>query len=112
MLQNLGFYLSITKDKIMKIGSRLFIGAIIAFGILDISEANCRKAQVCDDHGMNCQVQDLCDSTIDLPSVGLAPLTPLPSTQLKPLPSVGLPPLGTAQCQYMQVNGQWQNVCR
>lgn len=96
----------------MKVRSQLFFATIIALGNLSISEANCKKSQVCDDNGMNCSVQDICDSTLDLPSVGLAPLTPLPSTQLKPLPSVGLPPVGTSQCQYMQVNGQWQNVCK
>ncbi|MEA1607208.1 hypothetical protein [Pseudomonas spirodelae] len=77
----------------------------------NLSEAVCRKAQVCDNHGMNCQVQDICDNSFDLPSVEIAPLTPLPSTELKPLPSVDLPPLGTTKCQYMQVNGQWQNIC-
>lgn len=96
----------------MKISSRLFVVAIVAIGVSSIAEARCRKSQVCDDYGQNCRVQDICDSTLDLPSVELAPLTPLPSTQLKPLPSIGLPPLGTSQCQYMQVNGQWQNVCR
>ena len=74
--------------------------------------AMCHKAQVCDDHGMNCHVRDVCDSTMDLPSTELPPLTPLPSTQLKPLPSMSLPPLGTTRCRYMQVNGAWQNVCQ
>lgn len=96
----------------MKISQRLFIAALIVISISSTTEARCRKSQVCDDYGQNCQVQDICDSTLDLPSVELAPLTPLPSTELKPLPSVGLPSLGTSQCQYMQVNGQWQNVCR
>jgi len=96
----------------MKVRSQLFVVAVVALGASGASEARCSKSQVCDDNGMNCRVQDICDSTLDLPSVELAPLTPLPSTQLKPLPSVGLPPLGTTQCQYMQVNGRWQNVCR
>lgn len=96
----------------MNISSRLFVAAVVAVGVSSLAEARCRKAQVCDDYGQNCRVQDICDSTLDLPSVELAPLTPLSSTQLKPLPSVGLPPLGTTQCQYVQVNGQWQNVCR
>ncbi len=74
------------------------------------SHAECRKAQVCDDSGMNCRVQDICDSTLDLPSVELPPLKPLPSTELKPLPSLDLPPLGTTKCEYKQVNGQWQNI--
>lgn len=95
----------------MKFTNHLFIVAL-AVGFSSIAEGACRKAQVCDDYSMNCRVQDVCDSTLDLPSTGLAPLRPLPSTQLKPLPSVGLPPLGTTNCQYMQVNGRWQNICR
>ena len=75
------------------------------------SYAVCRKSNVCDDYGHNCRVQDVCDSNMDLPSIGIAPLTPLPSMELKPLPSLTLPPLGTSKCDYMQVNGHWQNVC-
>jgi hypothetical protein len=96
----------------MKTSICLFIAVIVTLGASSIAEAKCRKAQVCDDYGMNCRIQDICDSTLDLPSVELAPLTPLPSTQLKPLPSVALPPLGTSKCEYMQVNGKWRNVCR
>ena len=75
------------------------------------ASAACRKSNVCDDFGGNCRVRDICDSTMDLPSVGLAPLT-LPTTGLKPLPSLGLPPIGTTHCEYKQVNGRWQNVCQ
>lgn len=72
----------------------------------------CRKAWVCDDHGQNCDLQDLCDSITALPSVGLVPLHPMPSAENKPLPSIDLPPLGTTACEYRQVNGAWRNVCR
>ncbi|WP_441002653.1 hypothetical protein [Pseudocolwellia agarivorans] len=74
-------------------------------------EAKCRKAHVCDDYGQNCQVQQTCDSQLDLPSIEVTPIQPLPSTRIKPLPSTTLPPLGTSRCQYKQVNGVWQNVC-
>ena len=74
--------------------------------------AACRRANVCDDYGQNCRYEDICDSTIDLPSVELDPLPALPSMQVKPLPSIGLPPLGTTKCEYKQVNGQWQNICQ
>ena len=74
--------------------------------------AQCRQAQVCDDFGQNCQVRQICNSTIDLPGINLPPLRPLPSMELKPLPSMQLPPIGTTSCTYMQVNGRWQNVCR
>lgn len=91
---------------------KLLIATVIGLGSAGASNAECRKAQVCDDFGMNCRVQQICSSTTDLPSIELDPLTPLPSTRLKPLPSVGLPPLGARQCEYKQVNGQWQNVCQ
>lgn len=74
--------------------------------------AKCSNSSVCDDYGKNCQAVDICGSTLDLPSVDLAPITPLPTLQLKPLPSLQLPPIGTTSCDYMQVNGRWQNVCR
>lgn len=89
----------------------LSVVAVFAFVYAGSTQAECRKAQVCDDYGMNCEVQDICDSTLDLPSVDLPPLQPLPSTDLKPLPSMDLPPVGTSQCEYRQVDGQWQNVC-
>jgi len=73
--------------------------------------AECRKSHVCDGNGQNCRYQDICSSTLDLPSVGLNPLPPLPTMELKPLPSLALPPLGTSRCEYMQVNGHWQNIC-
>ena len=76
------------------------------------SFARCKASNVCDDYGNNCQVQDICDSQLDLPSVELAPLTPLPTMELKPLPSINLPPLGATHCEYMQVNGRWQNICQ
>jgi len=78
-----------------------------------MAEANaaCRASNVCDDYGQNCRVMDICDSSIDIPSTNIPPLT-LPSAELKPLPSLDLPPLGTNSCEYMQVNGQWQNVCQ
>jgi len=95
----------------MNIMSKSFVVGVAFLGVATVAEAQCRKAQVCDDYGMNCRVEQVCDGTLDLPSVEVDPLRPLPSTQLKPLPSVGLPPLGTSKCEYKQVNGFWQNVC-
>ena len=91
----------------------LFVFGVLFVLILmpNISGATCRNSYVCDDWGRNCRYQDICDSTIDLPSTNLAPLPSLPTTQLRPLPSIELPPLGTSHCEYKQVNGYWQNVC-
>jgi hypothetical protein len=103
---------AVEKESIMKITTQAAITIVLMIGFINIADARCRKSQVCDDYGNNCRVMDVCDNTLDLPSVELPPLRPLPSTELKPLPSLELPPLGTTQCQYMQVNGRWQNVCR
>jgi len=75
------------------------------------AEARCVKSHVCDNWGNNCRYQDVCDSSLDLPSTNLQPLPPVRSPGLKPLPSTELPPLGTSRCEYKVVNGHWQNVC-
>ena len=91
---------------------KLFVFLITTISVITVAEARCRKVQVCNDFGMNCKVKQLCESSLDLPSIELAPLQPLPSTRLKPLPSVSLPPLGTSKCEHKQVNGFWQNICK
>ena len=95
----------------MKITFHFLALAVLSLNFSSTAHAVCHKSQVCDDRGLNCQVQDICDSTLDLPSVELPPLRPLPTTEIKPLSSLSLPPLGTSKCEYVQVNGQWKNVC-
>jgi hypothetical protein len=74
------------------------------------ASAVCRKSRVCNDYGYNCQYIDVCDNSLDLPSINL-PSIDLPTVNIKPLPSIGLPPLGTSKCEYMRVDGQWKNIC-
>jgi hypothetical protein len=88
------------------------ISGLLLTTLSPLAFAQCRQAQVCDDYGRNCQVRQICGSTLDLPGINLPPLTPLPSMELKPLPSMQLPPLGTTRCEYKQVNGRWQNICQ
>lgn len=76
-----------------------------------MAQGACRSSYVCDDYGQNCRYVDICDSTIDLPSMNLPPIPPLPTIEIKPLPSMALPPIGTSQCRYMMVDGRWQNIC-
>ena len=71
--------------------------------------AQCLKSYVCDDYG-NCGYVDICDSSIDLPSINV-PIRPLDNIDVKPPASIAVPPIGTSKCQYMDVNGTWQNVC-
>lgn len=85
----------------------LIIGLVIAIP----AAAECVKSEVCDDDGQNCQVQDVCDDVLDLPSVELAPRPAMPSIDLNAGPSVGRARLGTSNCKYRQVDGRWQNVC-
>lgn len=89
----------------------LILSALATSFFTGSAHAQCRRAHVCDDYGNNCRYQDICDNTLDLPSVELDPMPSLPSMELKPLPSMELPPLGTSKCEYLQVNGQWQNIC-
>ena len=86
------------------------IAAVLMLSFTNITEAVCRKSQVCDDYGQNCRSIDVCDSNTDLPSTEMAPLT-APSAQIKPLPSLTMPPIGANECQHKQVNGRWQNIC-
>ena len=86
--------------------------AILYFVFFSEARAECNKANVCDDDGKNCRVVDVCDSYLDLPDVGVAPLKSLPPVRPKPLPSATLPPLGTIECEYRQVDGKWQELCR
>lgn len=77
-----------------------------------VAQSDCRMSYVCDDYGGDCEYMDICDDALDLPSFDVPPIPALPSTEVKPLPSLELPPLGTSECEYKQVNGEWQNVCR
>jgi len=88
------------------------IAILLTVITIPVAQAKCRSSWVCDDYGNNCRTMQVCDKLLDLPSVGLAPLRPLPALKLKPLPSLKLPPLGTRKCEYKQVNGYWQNICR
>jgi len=57
------------------------------FGIVNLiisstAYAECRRSYVCDDYGNNCQYMDICDESLDLPSVDIDPLPSLPTTDL------------------------------
>ena len=95
----------------MKATQAAFLAAVTVISVSTAAFADCRRSYVCDDWGNNCSYMDVCDGSLDLPSVGLDPLPSLPSMELKPLPSMDLPPLGTSKCEYKQVNGMWQNIC-
>lgn len=78
----------------------------------DVALAVCQRAHVCNDYGQNCKYMDVCDSNLDLPAIGLNPMPSIRTLEPKPLPSLALPPLGANKCEYAQVNGRWQNICR
>jgi len=95
----------------MNIMQKVTLIGIASQIISSAAYAECRRSYVCDDYGSNCQYTDICDDSLDLPSVDIDPLPSLPTGHLKPLPSLDLPPLGTSQCEYKQVDGEWKNVC-
>lgn len=89
----------------------LIVLTLLCTFLPESSFAACSNSYVCDDYGSNCQYMDICNNSLDLPSVDVNPIPSLPTVDLKPLPSVDLPPLGTSKCEYKQVNGRWQNIC-
>ena len=95
---------------LINVKKRLLTG-ILSMIISNVAHAECRRSYVCDDYDNNCRYIDICDDSLDLPSIDLDPLPSLPSLELKPLPSLELPPLGTSQCEYKLIDGKWQNVC-
>lgn len=74
------------------------------------SYAVCHKQQVCDGMG-NCEIEDICQSTLDLPSVEVDPIMRPYAPSIQPIQMPIIPPIGTTSCRLRQVNGYWQNVC-
>ena len=95
----------------MKTKLKVILITILTLFYFNVAYSVCKKSYVCDDYGMNCQYMDVCEDQLDLPSIEIDPLPSFPSLEIKPLPSLELPPLGTSQCEYMQVNGEWKNIC-
>ena len=95
----------------MKTKLKVILITILTLFYFNVAYSVCKKSYVCDDYGMNCQYMDVCEDQLDLPSIEINPLPSFPSLEIKPLPSLELPPLGTSQCEYMQVNGVWKNIC-
>lgn len=77
----------------------------------------CHVKQVCNDYGMNCQPQQICDSTLDIPSTEIAPLQPVQVPSIKPIDIPSVPPIGTTHCEQRWVCGNynncaWKEVCQ
>ncbi len=66
--------------------------------------ANCGNVSICS--GIVCPpAQYACDNSPE------QPVQPQYQSQyVKPL-EIAPPPIGASQCEWVQVNGQWQNVC-
>jgi|SRR5210317_2179293 len=60
--------------------------------------------------------KQVCNSTLDLPSIRTPSIRPIQQPQLRPLEPIGLPPLGTTSCRMQSVYefGRWVNkrICR
>ena len=57
--------------------------SLLASIFTSIAFAECRRAEVCDGYGKNCRYRDVCDSTMDLPSIGINPLPSIRSPAIK-----------------------------
>jgi hypothetical protein len=84
---------------------------IIGVGLASIgpSEAACRLTFV------NGHISQICDSTLDLPAIGVAGIPPPVPPSIQPLATPMIPPIGTTSCRQAQVwNGTmyvWQTLC-
>lgn len=91
----------------------VFRAAVIAAGVvLTIGAANaaCRLTFI------NGQSEQLCDSTLDIPAVGVIGVAPIVPPSIAPIGMPTIPPIGTSSCRPAQVwNGRqyvWQTVCQ
>lgn len=76
------------------------------------ADAKCKKSYVCDDYNQNCRYVDICDNSMDMPSMEMDPPPSMNMPGLKPFKSMQFPPMGTTECRQMVVNGRWEEVCR
>lgn len=81
------------------------------------SKAACQKKHVCDNFGQNCQLTQVCDSKLDLPSIELDPIRPITVPSVRPIQAPGIVPIGTTSCSTEWVCGafnkcSWQRLCR
>jgi hypothetical protein len=84
--------------------------AIIALALMvGAASAACRLTYV------NGQPAQLCDSTLDIPAIGVLGPAPIMSPSVPPIASPMIPPIGTSSCHPAQVwNGfayTWRTVC-
>ncbi len=86
---------------------------VLALSLASLSaHARCRVVQRCDDYNQNCEETRLCESSLDIPAVGIAPLPPVRLPGIRPIEPIGIPPIGTSDCSMQNINGRWQRVCQ
>lgn len=84
--------------------------AVIGFGVLaSPAYAKCRLTFI---DGRSDQI---CDSTLDLPAIGVEGVAPIVPSSIAPIMVPTIPPIGTSACRQAQVwNGNayvWRTVC-
>ena len=85
---------------------------VVAVGLVvgGSAQAACRMAFV------DGQTQQICDSPLDVPAVGVLGVAPIPLPSIPPIAMPIIPPIGTSSCRQAQVwNGYayaWQTLCQ
>lgn len=81
------------------------------------ASAACRNVWV--DHDYNAStpaiVQQVCDSTLDVPAINLPGIQPIQKPQVRPIERPTIPPIGTSRCRTQSVSegGRWvdKQIC-
>jgi len=88
--------------------------AVALYVVALATPANARCVCRC----INGQVQDVCDSAIDIPPICTPQICPITPPSIAPIPKPTIPPLGTTSCRQVQVLNprtnqyEWRQVCQ
>lgn len=94
----------------------VILGSVLLLAFADPAAARCHVEWDCSG-GYPCRQVQICDNSIDLPSIPPPGISPIPPPSIRPIPQPVVPPVGTTQCQptYLCDNfGRcaWRTTCQ